>query len=104
MKNQWLAALLCLVFALVATGCGNPRAGGDTKRRYAPAQTGSNIPRSFGTSSNTRQSRLKKERAAEAKREKRADKKPDAEKPKREKRERRPRATDEEVVTRGGFR
>ena len=104
MKNHWLAALLCLVLALVTTGCGNPRAGGGTNRRYISAQTGSNIPRSFGTTRNTRKAQAKKDRSAKAKREKRAEKKAAAEKPKRKKRERRGRATDEKVITRGGFR
>ncbi len=103
MKHHWVAALLCIAFAFVATGCGTPRAGGTEKKsRRATTQTGTNIPR-WQSDATSRDARAK-QRAAKAKREKRDAKKPKAEKPKRERKERRPRATDDEVITRGGFR
>ena len=104
MKNHWVAALLCIVFAFVATGCGTPRAGGTEKKgRRATTQTGTNIPRWQSDAAGGRDARAK-QRAAKLKREKRDTKKPKADKPKRERKERRPRATDDEVITRGGFR
>ena len=99
MKNHWFAALLCIVFAFAATGCGTPRAGGSEKKgRRATLQTGTNIPRWQSDAPRGREARAK------AKREKRDAKKPKAEKPKRERQPRRGRAGDEEVITRGGFR
>ena len=100
MKNHWLAALLCIVFAFAATGCGNPRSGGGEKRRYTSAQTGTNIPRWQSDTRAGREARSR-QRTAKARRD---AKKPKAEKPKRERQERRRRASDEEVITRGGFR
>ena len=97
MKNYWFAALLCIVFAFAATGCGTPRAGGE-KRRYTTAQTGTNIPRWQTDAGAGREARAK-QRAAKPKRDKRK-----REKPKRERQERRSRAADDEVITRGGFR
>ena len=104
MKNHRFAALLCLVFAFAATGCGTPRAGvGEKKGRRATLQTGTNIPRWQFDAPRGREARAK-QRAAKPNREKRDAKKPKAEKPKRERQQRRARSGDEEVITRGGFR
>ena len=104
MNNHWFAALLCIVFAFAATGCGTPRAGGGEKRRYTTTQTGTNIPRWQSDNRNSGRETRAKQRAAKAKREKRDAKRPKAEKPKRERQERRARQENEEVITRGGFR
>ena len=101
MKNHWLTALLCLLLAFAATGCGTPRDRG-VKRSAGTTQTGTNIPRWTQDSSSTQQSRSK-QRTAKAKREKRDTRKAKAEKAKREKRERSSSA-DEDIVIRGGFR
>ena len=98
MINHWLTALLCLFLAFAATGCGTAR--NERKRAAGYTQTGTNIPRWTQDSSATRQTRSQR-RTTKPKREKTT---PRAEKPKREKRERSSRASDEDVVTRGGFR
>ena len=104
MKNHWFAALLCIVFAFAATGCGSSQSGGNKKRRYAGTpQTGTNIPRWSSDSTGTREARSK-QRKAKPKRERRQAKDEKAEKPRRERQERRRRAADDEVITRGGFR
>ena len=100
MKNTWLAALLCVVFAFAVAGCSAP--GGTARkgrRSTGVTQTGTNIPRWTSDAAATRKSRTA-QRKARAKREKKVR----AEKPKREREERRRPAADEEVITRGGFR
>ena len=101
MKNHWLTALLCLLLAFAATGCGTPRHRG-VKKSAGATQTGTNIPRWTQDSSSAQQSRSK-QRSARANREKRDTRKSKTEKPKREKRERSS-AVDEDIVIRGGFR
>ena len=93
MKNHWLAALLCALFVIAATGCGNPGGQDKGRRRAGATQTGTNIPR--WTDDSPRDTRAK-QRKTSPKREKR-------QKPKRERQER-PRPADEDVIIRGGFR
>ena len=101
MKNHRVAALLCIVLGFAAAGCGT-KSGDNTRRKYGTAQTGTNIPR-WTADTRAGEQASSKQRRTKAKRDRREEKRK-AEKPKRERSERRSRASDEEVITRGGFR
>lgn len=103
MKNHWFAALLCIVLAFAATGCGTAQTGANKKRRYGTPQTGTNIPRWSADSSGARDARSK-QRRAKPKRDRRQAEKAKPEKPRRERQDQGRRASDDEIITRGGFR